>query len=381
MVNFQEPAKEKVWLLMMLIESLHGMSDFAMPAFFYEDDEAFCTACPSAEPLYSEDIAALYKLATRLTNKSSLGDLEVVFHDAMEVAKCKTSKEPEADQSKAAKLESKAPAMLFLAPSPRKSMCLSMHKRKSAHTPEASDADEDGEFVPDHASKTVAHKRDPKSKSKEPIAAKGKTKQHVIGVQGLDSLLTEWLKSLNSDSLPPLCKCFAWLLQRRKPGVVQYLAKSKSQLAVFCKARCRAVLTAALQATTRLQGNGWKEGIRQLGKFLGVNAMALAAEVLVKDVASTNAHPVWINGEKASASPASMGRLNIVKCCGTLFGARGSGPLRHKRTGLRLCATSAVTWNGNRSASPSNICSRWLANSICSSAAACLPSWIRLLSC
>ncbi len=153
-----------------------------------------------------------------------------------------------------------------------------------------------GKFVPDHASKTAAHKRE----SKEPIAAKGKTKQHVIGVQGLASLLAEWLKSLNSDSLPPLCECFAWLLQRRKPGVVRYLAKSQSQLAVFCEARCRAFLTAALQATTRLQGNGWEEGIQQLGEFLGVNAMALAAEVLVKDVATTN---VTRSGSMAKKPP------------------------------------------------------------------------------
>ncbi len=62
-VNFQEPAEAKVWLLMMLIESLHGMSDFAMPAFFCEGDEAFCAVCPSAEPLYLEDIAALRELA------------------------------------------------------------------------------------------------------------------------------------------------------------------------------------------------------------------------------------------------------------------------------------------------------------------------------
>ncbi len=222
-----------------------------------------------------------------------------MVRDAVEVAKRETSKEHEADQSKA-KLESKAPAVPVPAPSPRKSVHLSMRKRKSAHTPEASDADEDGEFVPDRASKTAAHKRESKSKSKEPITVKDKTKQHAIGVQGLAILLVEWLKSLNSDRLPPLCESFAWLLQRRKPGVVRYLAKSQSQLAVFCEARCRAFLTAALQATTRLQGNGWEEGIQQLGEFLGVNAMALAAEVLVKDVATTN---VTRSGSMAKKPP------------------------------------------------------------------------------
>ncbi len=339
-VNFQEPAEANAWLLMMLMESMKGMSDFANSAFYYESDTAFRAASPAdlaavsklaelsaaaaplsaatvplsaaavplsaaavplsaasvalsaaaaplsaatvplsaaamplsaaAAPLLAATVplsAAAVPLSAAVKSKSkSKSEAVKSKGNANRQAKREASGglEPAAEPSKTAKTDPEVDTAPVAAPAVKSNKSKHTGKRtakgkrkgkreaSAEREPGADDGDEDGEFAPVRAAKS---RRKPKSSSVAPSAASD-GRQHVVGVQGLSSLLSEWLKRLDSDRLPHLRECFAWLLRREKKGLLRYLAMSPLQLERFCEDRCRAALTVALQAATRWQGNG-----------------------------------------------------------------------------------------------------------------------------
>jgi hypothetical protein len=134
-------------------------------------------------------------------------------------------------------------------------------------------------------------------RAKTMVKANGKT--HVLGVSGYAQLVNEWLRAKGTNKPLQLADCWNWLLKRKKPGVLRFLANSPQQRDALAKKLCRAALTALLQPADRaLEGVACREAIRQLGDFFGVDALAMAAEVVEKDVATMDLKTVFKGGKE-----------------------------------------------------------------------------------